>query len=82
MLSILGIVVSLVLLLGFAYRGVSVLILGPLAAAVAVLATPGTPLLASYTQGFMTGAGGFIALFFPLIALGVIVTLGSVFGAF
>ncbi len=72
MLSILGILVSLVVLMVFAYRGVSVLILGPLAAAVAVLATPGAPLLASYTQVFMGAAGGFVALFFPLFLLGAL----------
>ena len=40
MLSIAGIVASLALLMWFAYRGISVLLLAPLAALVAVLATP------------------------------------------
>ena len=72
MLSIAGIVVSLALLMWFAYRGVSVLLLAPLAALLAVLATPDVPLLASYTQVFMKAAGGFVALFFPLFLLGAL----------
>jgi H+/gluconate symporter-like permease len=72
MLSIAGIIVSLALLMWFAYRGVSVLLLAPLAALLAVLATPEVPLLASYTQVFMKAAGGFVALFFPLFLLGAL----------
>ncbi|MBA4262004.1 MAG: transporter [Comamonadaceae bacterium] len=72
MLSIIGIVLSLALLMLFAYRGVSVLLLAPLAALLAVLATPEVPLLASYTQVFMRAAGGFITLFFPLFLLGAV----------
>lgn len=72
MLSIAGILVSLVLLMWFAYRGISVLILAPLAALLAVLATPDVPLLASYTQVFMKAAGGFVTLFFPLFLLGAV----------
>ncbi len=72
MLSIAGILVSLALLMWFAYRGVSVLLLAPLAALLAVLFTPDVPLLASYTQVFMQAAGGFIALFFPLFLLGAL----------
>jgi hypothetical protein len=72
MLSIAGIVASLALLMWFAYRGISVLLLAPLAALVAVLATPNVPLLASYTQVFMKAAGGFVALFFPLFLLGAL----------
>jgi len=72
MLSIVGIFLSLALLMGFAYRGVSVLLLAPLAALLAVAFTPDAPLLASYTQVFMKAAGGFVALFFPLFLLGAL----------
>ena len=72
MSSILGIVLALVLLMALAYRGVSVLILAPLMALLAVLFSPGTPVLASYTQVFMKAAGGFVALFFPLFLLGAL----------
>jgi hypothetical protein len=70
MLSIAGIVASLALLMWFAYRGISVLLLAPLAALVAVLATPDVPLLASYTQVFMKAAGGF-AVMCATIAMGM-----------
>lgn len=72
MTGILGIVLALVLLMALAYRGVSVLILAPLMALVAVLFSPGTPLLASYTQVFMPALGGFVIAFFPLFLLGAV----------
>ena len=71
MLSILGILLSLAALMYLAYRGVSVLLLGPLAALLAV-AFSDAPLLASYTQVFMPALGRFIALFFPLFLLGAV----------
>lgn len=70
--GIVGIVLSLVLLMVLAYRGVSVLILAPLMALLAVLFSPGTPVLASYTQVFMPALGGFVIAFFPLFLLGAI----------
>lgn len=72
MIGILGIVLSLVLLMALAYRGVSVLILAPLMALLAVLFSPGTPVLASYTQVFMPALGGFVIAFFPLFLLGAV----------
>lgn len=72
MTSIAGIVFALALLLAFAYRGVSVLILAPICASIAVLFSPGTPLFASYTQVFMAALGGFVVAFFPLFLLGAI----------
>ncbi len=71
-LSILAILLSLVLLMYLAYRGFSVLLLAPLMALLAVLGSPGTPLLASYTQVFMKALGGFIALYFPPFLLGAV----------
>ncbi|MFZ2651618.1 MAG: GntP family permease [Burkholderiaceae bacterium] len=70
--SIAGILLSLALLMFLAYRGYSVLILAPLMALLAVLASPEAPLLASYTQVFMKALGGFVALFFPLFLLGAV----------
>ncbi|WP_180682277.1 GntP family permease [Tepidicella baoligensis] len=72
MIGILGIVLALALLMVLAYRGVSVLILAPLMALLAVLFSPGTPLLASYTQVFMPALGGFVIAFFPLFLLGAV----------
>jgi len=72
MTGILGIALALGLLMALAYRGISVLILAPLMALLAALLSPGTPLLASYTQVFMPALGGFIVAFFPLFLLGAV----------
>ncbi len=66
-----GIFLGLALLIWLAYRGWSVLILTPAAALIAALAA-GEPLLAHWTQTFMTGAGGFLAQFFPIFLLGAL----------
>lgn len=71
-MSLLAIVVALGLLIFLAYRGVSVLVLAPTMALLAVLGSPGTPLLASYTQIFMPALGQFVVMFFPLFLLGAI----------
>ncbi|MDO8388115.1 MAG: GntP family permease, partial [Polaromonas sp.] len=55
--SIAGILLSLLLLMWLAYRGISVLILAPVLALLAVLLSPDAPLLASYTQVFMKALG-------------------------
>jgi len=72
MAGILVIVMVLVLLIGLAYRGISLLVLAPALATLAVLATLDGPLLANYTQVFMVAAGGFITLYFPVFLLGAI----------
>jgi len=72
MQSIFPILMSLALLMWLAYRGISVLVLAPAMALLAVVASPDVPLLASYTQVFMKAVGGFIALFFPLFLLGAL----------
>ncbi len=72
MTGMLGIVLSLAALIVLAYRGLTVLLLAPLAALAAVLASAGTPLLASYTQVFMPALGGFVIAYFPLFLLGAV----------
>ncbi len=72
MISVAGIVFALVLLMALAYRGVSVLVLAPLCALLAVLFSPDAPLFASYTQVFMKALGGFVIAFFPLFLLGAV----------
>ncbi len=72
MLGIIGIILSLALLIYLAYRGVSVLILAPSMALLAVLFNGGTPLLGAYTQIFMGATAEFIMKFFPLFLLGAI----------
>lgn len=71
-MSLAGIALSLILLMFLAYRGISVLLLAPALAALAVLFTPEAPVLASYTQVFMKAMGGFITAFFPLFLLGAV----------
>ncbi len=68
-LGLIGILLGLVLLVGMAFRGWSVLGLTPVAALVAA-AFSGEPLLAHWTQTFMGSAAGFVAQFFPLFLLG------------
>jgi hypothetical protein len=72
MTGILGILLALALLIYLAYRGVSVLVLAPVLALLAVVLDGTPPLLASYTQVFMREAGDFIVLYFPLFLLGAI----------
>jgi H+/gluconate symporter-like permease len=72
MIGLIGIILSLVLLIYLAYRGINVLLLAPLLATVAVLFAGGIPVLASYTQIFMVSLGKYLAQFFPLFMLGAI----------
>lgn len=72
MVGLFGIVLSLVLLIYLAYRGINVLVLAPVLATVAVLFAGDLPVLASYTQIFMTALGKYVTQFFPLFMLGAI----------
>lgn len=72
MLGLIGIVLSLVLLIVLAYRGINVLVLAPLMALLAAVFAGGTPLLATYTQVFMTALGNYAITYFPLFLLGAI----------
>ena len=74
MIGIFGIVLSLVLLMLFAYRGCNVLVLAPLMSLLAVILGQDGPLLATYTQVFMQSLGGYLIKYFPLFLL------GSIFG--
>ncbi len=58
MIGIAGILLSLVLLMWLAYRGVSVIVLAPVLAMLACVLNGGVPLLGTYTQVFMTAMGG------------------------
>ena len=66
-----GIIFALALLIWLAYRGWSILLLAPAAALVAS-AFAREPLLAHWTQTFMTNAAQFLAQFFPLFLLGAL----------
>jgi H+/gluconate symporter-like permease len=72
MTGIVGIALALILLIYFAYRGVSVLILAPVMALLAGLFSGDAPLMANYTQLFMRATGDFIVLYFPVFLLGAI----------
>ncbi len=73
MLGVIGIVVSLLLLMYLAYRGINVLVLAPLLALLAVLVNEGGHLLLpTYTQIFMRELAGYLMKFFPLFMLGAI----------
>jgi H+/gluconate symporter-like permease len=68
-MGLLGILLGLALLMWLAYRGWSVLLVSPMAALIAAVFS-GEPLLAHWTQTFMTGAARFVAQWFPLFLLG------------
>ena len=72
MVGILGIMLSLLLLMYLAYRDVSVLVLAPVCALLAVVFDGNLPILATYTQIFMGSVGQFIRDYFPLFLLGAI----------
>lgn len=72
MIGVAGIILSLLLLIYLAYRDVSVLVLAPICALVAVLMDGKHPMLAAYTQIFMGSVGQFIADFFPMFLLGAL----------
>lgn len=73
MIGVIGIVISLLLLMYLAYRGVSVILLAPVLAMLAVIfAQQGTEMLAIYTQIFMQKMGGFIVKYFPIFLLGAV----------
>lgn len=77
MLGLIGLVLSLIALMYFAYRGVNVLVLAPLCALMAIIfqtndfSGTGIP-LAYYTQVFMSSLGKYIIQYFPLFLLGAI----------
>lgn len=71
-MGLIGIILSLALLMYLAYRGITVLVLAPLLAALAVLMSGGVPLLATYTQVFMPALGKYLLTYFPIFLLGAI----------
>ena len=72
-MSTLAIVLSLILLIVLAYRGITVLLLAPLMASLAVLLSGEAGLLLPiYTGTFMSALGGYLIKFFPLFILGAL----------
>jgi H+/gluconate symporter-like permease len=70
-MGLLGILLGLALLVWLAFRGWSVLLLAPAAALLSAVFA-GEPLLAHWTQTFMSSGARFIAQFFPLFLLGAV----------
>lgn len=71
--GVIGILLSLGLLMYLAYRGISVIILAPVLAMLAVVfAGEGAQMLGIYTQVFMTKMGSFAIKYFPIFLLGAI----------
>src|SRR6195256_5148072 len=70
-MGLIGILLGLVLLIWLPLRGWGGLLLAP-AAALLAAAFAGEPLLASWTQTFMSSAATFLAQFFPLFLLGAL----------
>lgn len=74
-MELFSIIASLALLMFLAYRGMSVLILAPLMAILAVCLNGSfQEILPVYTQVFMKAMGGYLVQYFPLFLL------GSIFG--
>lgn len=72
MTDIIAILVALGLLMFLAFRGMTLLLIAPLMAVLAVILSGSLPILASYTQVFMVSTGRFVVDFFPLFMLGAI----------
>ncbi|CAM3734514.1 GntP family permease [Xenorhabdus thuongxuanensis] len=73
MFSIIGIILSLLMMMYFAYKGVSVLLLAPILALFAVLFNGEvSQLFGVYTQIFMSGLGDYVVKYFPLFLLGAV----------
>lgn len=72
-MSTLAIVLSLLLLMYFAYRGYTVLLLAPIMAALAVLLSGEVAqMLPIYTETFMRALGNYMLAFFPIFLLGAL----------
>jgi len=73
MLGVIGIIISLGLLIYLAYKGISVLILAPVLALLALLFQGGqSHLLATYTEVFMVNFAAYAKTYFPVFLLGAI----------
>jgi H+/gluconate symporter-like permease len=70
-LEIIAILLSLGLLMYFAYRGFPVIVFAPIFALLAV-SLSGIALLPSYTESFMMNAANYVKSFFPIFLLGAI----------
>lgn len=70
-MEVIGIVLSLFLLMGFAYMGFSVILFAPVFALIAAV-LQGMPLMPSYTELFMAKAVVYVKIYFPVFMLGAV----------
>lgn len=70
-MEVVGIILSLFLLMFFAYRGFSVILFAPVFALLAA-SMSGLPLMPAYTELFMAKAVTYIKSFFPVFLLGAV----------
>lgn len=79
MLGILSIILTLLALMYFAYRGVTVLILAPVLAMLAALMSGEIPALHALSEVFMPAAASYISKYFPVFLAGAV--FGKLMGA-
>ncbi|MBS4536945.1 GntP family permease [Clostridium sp. D2Q-11] len=72
MLGVIAIISTLVALMYFAYRGITVLVLAPLLAMLATLVAGEIPPLYALSSIFMPAAAGYISSYFPVFLAGAI----------
>ncbi|MBS4536411.1 GntP family permease [Clostridium sp. D2Q-14] len=72
MLGVIAIISTLVALMYFAYRGITVLILAPILAMIAALLAGEIPALYALSETFMPAAAGYITSYFPVFLTGAI----------
>ena len=72
MLGVISIILTLVMLMYFAYRGVTVLVLAPLLAMLATVLSGEFPALFAWTGMFMPAAAGYLQKYFPVFLTGAI----------
>lgn len=72
MLGVISIILTLIALMYFAYRGVTVLVLAPLLAMSAALVSGEIPALYALSEIFMPAAAGYIKDYFPVFLAGAI----------
>ena len=67
MFSIIGLILSLVLIMFLAYKGYSTIITAPIVALLTLIVTTGfdSHLMASYTEVYMSGFASFVKNYFP-----------------
>ena len=74
MFSVLGLILSLILIMYLAYKGFSTIITAPIIAILTIILTTGFNghLMANYTEVYMSGFANFVKNYFPLFMTGAI----------